>query len=146
LFIGNVEDFPFQKAIRKFCLEVSGRNLYHFEIVTIKYSMPFRESSNLKCCLFYYLIVPKQATHTDWQDSLIFNCPKNATDSAAFDSLIQQKKESGQLQAVSIMQTLQPKKASESDVYGYFRRTKVPDSGTVTMQESNSLGIGKCSP
>jgi hypothetical protein len=37
------------------------------------------------------------------------------------------------------MNSLHPKKASESEVYGYFRRTKVLDSGKLITQESFSF-------
>lgn len=70
-----------------------------------------------------------QATHKDWDDTLVLNCSRTPTDGSAFHALITQKIEQMNVEAVSVMASMTVKRNTDSDVYGYFRRTKVADSG-----------------
>ena len=56
-------------------------------------------------------------------------------ESTAFNNLIQQKKDSLQVQAISVMNSLEEKTKSETDIFGYFRRARVPDSGNIILTD-----------
>ena len=76
-----------------------------------------------------------QAQHTEWLDDIIFNSNIIPEESTAFNNLIQQKKDSFQAQAISVMNSLEEKTKSETDIFGYFRRTRVPDSGNIILAD-----------
>ena len=76
-----------------------------------------------------------QAQHTEWLDDIIFNSNIIPEESTAFNNLIQQKKDSFQPQAISVMNSLEEKTKSETDIFGYFRRTRVTDSGNIILAD-----------
>ena len=59
----------------------------------------------------------------------MLNCTRTPTDGSAFHAVITQKIEQMNVEAISVMASMTVKRNTDSDVYGYFRRTKVADSG-----------------